>query len=57
MKQERMLPFLKDGKSMLLAYDQGLEHGPSKDFNDKNVDPRMIMETAAKRGVNGVVFK
>ena len=57
MKQERMLPFLKDGKSMLLAYDQGLEHGPSKDFNDKNVDPRMIMETAAKGGFNGVVFQ
>lgn len=57
MKQDRMAPFLKNGKSMLLAYDQGLEHGPSADFNDRNVDPAIIMETAAKGGFNGVVFQ
>ena len=49
--------FLKDGKSMLLAYDQGLEHGPTADFNDRNVDPAFIMEIAAKGGFNGVVFQ
>lgn len=52
-----MEPFLRDGKSMLLAYDQGLEHGPSVDFNDSNVDPGMIMETAAKGNFNGIVFQ
>ncbi|HEY6282323.1 MAG TPA: aldolase, partial [Nitrososphaerales archaeon] len=57
MKQDRMAPFLRNGKSMLLAYDQGLEHGPSADFNDANVDPAMIMETAAKGGFNGIVFQ
>ena len=57
MKQDRMAPFLRNGRSMLLAYDQGLEHGPSADFTDKNVDPSMIMETAAKGGFNGVVFQ
>ena len=57
MKQDRMGPFLKDGRSMLLAYDQGLEHGPSTDFNDKNVDPAIIMDTAAKGKFNGVVFQ
>ena len=57
MKQDRMAPFLKDGKSMLLAYDQGLEHGPSKDFNSLNVDPAFIMEIAAKGRFNGVVFQ
>ena len=57
MKQERMAPFLKEGRSMLLAYDQGLEHGPSKDFDERNVDPAMVMETAAKGGFNGVVFQ
>ncbi len=56
-KQDRMGAFLKDGKSMLLAYDQGLEHGPSTDFTDKNVDPAMIMETAAKGKFSGVVFQ
>ncbi len=57
MKQERMAAFLKDGRSMLLAYDQGLEHGPSSDFNDRNVDPAMIMDTAAKGRFNGIVFQ
>ncbi len=49
--------FLRDGKSMLLAYDQGFEHGPSSDFNDKNVDPSYIMEIASKGGFNGIVFQ
>jgi fructose-bisphosphate aldolase, class I len=57
MKQDRMAHFLKNGRSMLLAYDQGLEHGPSADFNERNVDPAMVMETAAKGGFNGVVFQ
>ncbi len=57
MKQDRMAPFLKEGRSMLLAYDQGLEHGPSADFDERNVDPTMIMETAAKGKFNGVVFQ
>ncbi|MFI5420820.1 MAG: class I fructose-bisphosphate aldolase, partial [Nitrososphaerales archaeon] len=48
--------FLRDGKSVLLAYDQGFEHGPSVDFNDKNVDPAYIMDIAAKGGFNGIVF-
>ncbi|MHB8568008.1 MAG: class I fructose-bisphosphate aldolase [Nitrososphaerales archaeon] len=49
--------FLTNGKSILLAYDQGFEHGPSLDFNDKNVDPAYIMEIASKGGFNGVVFQ
>lgn len=52
-----MSPFLKEGRSMLLAYDQGLEHGPSTDFNDKNVDPAFIMDIAARGKFNGVVFQ
>ena len=57
MQQDRMGPFLKDGKSMLLAYDQGLEHGPSTDFNERNVDPAYVMEIAAKGRFNGVIFQ
>lgn len=49
--------FLNDGKSLLLAYDQGLEHGPSKDFNDKNVDPSYVMDIASKGGFNGIIFQ
>ena len=57
MKQERMSAFIKEGRSMLLAYDQGLEHGPSTDFNDKNIDPSFVMELAVKGGFDGVIFQ
>lgn len=57
MKQDRMAPFLKEGRSMLLAYDQGLEHGPSTDFDERNVDPSFIMDVASKGKFNGVVFQ
>ena len=55
-----MLPSLKrlqsGGKSLFLAYDQGLEHGPS-DFNERNVDPSFVMELASKGRFSGVVFQ
>jgi len=57
MKQDRMAPFLRDGKSMILAYDQGLEHGPSKDFDTRNVDPSSVMDMAARGSFNGIVFQ
>lgn len=57
MRQDRMSPFLKDGRSLLLAYDQGLEHGPSTDFDDRNVDPSFVMDVAARGRFNGVVFQ
>lgn len=46
----------KKGKVMLLAYDQGFEHGPV-DFNEKNVDPAYIMEIAKNGFYTGVVFQ
>ena len=30
----------KNGRAMFLAYDQGMEHGPEKDFDDENVNPQ-----------------
>jgi len=55
-----MLPSLKrlqsNGKSLFLAYDHGLEHGPS-DFNELNVDPSFVMELAIKGRFNGIVFQ
>jgi class I fructose-bisphosphate aldolase len=44
------------GKALFLAYDQGLEHGPT-DFNDENVDPKYIINLAKKGKYNGVVFQ
>ena len=52
-----MSAFLRDGKSMLLAYDQGFEHGPSVDFDERNVDPSYVMDIAVKGGFNGIVFQ
>lgn len=52
-----MRPFLRKGKGILLAYDQGLEHGPSKDFNEKSVDPAYILEIAEKGKFTGLIFQ
>lgn len=45
-----------NGKVMLLAYDQGMEHGPV-DFNEKSVDPNYIMKIAQNGNFTGVVFQ
>ncbi len=38
-------PLLNKGKALFLAYDQGMEHGPT-DFNERNVDPDYIFNIA-----------
>ena len=48
--------FLHKGRGVLLAYDQGLEHGPT-DFDERNVDPTFVMRLAATGRFNGVVFQ
>jgi len=58
MASDRMKKFLgSNGKSILLAYDQGLEHGPSADFNEKNVDPQYIVDIGLKGSFSGLVFQ
>lgn len=44
------------GKVMLLAYDQGMEHGPI-DFNEKSVDPNYIMKIAQNGDFTGLVLQ
>lgn len=46
----------KRDKAMFLAYDQGLEHGPT-DFNDKNVDPAYVIEIARKGKFSGLILQ
>lgn len=41
---------------MLLAYDQGFEHGPV-DFDEKSVDPNYIMDIARSGHYTGVIFQ
>ncbi|MGV8152553.1 MAG: class I fructose-bisphosphate aldolase [Candidatus Nanoarchaeia archaeon] len=47
---------LKKGKALFLACDQGLEHGP-QDFNDKNIDPKYIIDIARKGKYNALIFQ
>lgn len=53
--RKNLKDFLTKGKALFLAYDQGLEHGPS-DFNDKNVNPNYIIDIAKKGKYNGLIF-
>ena len=46
----------KNGKVMLIAYDQGFEHGPV-DFDEVSVDPTYIMDIAKNGYFTGVVFQ
>ncbi|MCR4264149.1 MAG: fructose-bisphosphate aldolase [Candidatus Roizmanbacteria bacterium] len=46
----------KNGKAFFLAYDQGLEHGPS-DFNEKNRDPNYILDLAESGFFTGVILQ
>lgn len=52
----RMNVFLTKNRGLLLAYDQGLEHGPT-DFNEQNVDPAFIMNLAVEGQFSGVIFQ
>jgi len=56
MKHPNLSKIMKKGRALYLAYDQGLEHGPESDFNDKSVDPLYILDIAKKGKFQGVVF-
>jgi fructose-bisphosphate aldolase, class I len=56
MKPISLSKITKQGKALFLAYDQGLEHGPT-DFNDENIDPLCIIEIARKGKYTGMVFQ
>ena len=47
---------LKNDRSVMLACDQGLEHGPH-DFNLKSVDPTYIMDVALEGKYNAVIVQ
>lgn len=46
----------KQGKALFLAYDQGMEHGPT-DFNEENVDPLKVLEIADSGYFTGVILQ
>ena len=50
--------FARRGRSIILAYDHGIEHGPT-DFldNPDSADPEYILKLAREAGFDGVVFQ
>jgi class I fructose-bisphosphate aldolase len=57
MKKINLEKITKKGKALFLAYDQGLEHGPESDFNDKNVNPLYVLDIAKKGKFQAIVFQ
>jgi len=47
---------LKNGRSMLLSYDHGLEHGP-KDFDVNTVDPKYAFDIALEGMYDGIIVQ
>ncbi len=50
----RMDKLMRNGRSLILAYDQGIEHGPT-DFDDRNVDPAYVVKIAREGGFDAFV--
>lgn len=46
----------QNGKTVILAYDHGLEHGPSE-FNDVSVDPEYIFKIALEGKVTAIAVQ
>ena len=55
MFRTKMYRILSGGRTLILAYDQGLEHGPA-DFNLDNINPNYILDIAEKGGYNALVL-
>jgi len=46
----------KNGRAFYLAYDQGMEHGPT-DFSDENIDPQNIIDLALRAEPNAIILQ
>lgn len=44
----------RKGKALILAYDQGMEHGPEQDFDENNVDPKYVIDIAKESKVTAL---
>jgi fructose-bisphosphate aldolase, class I len=51
---KRLAKLFPDGKGLFLAYDQGLEHGPT-DFSGENADPAYILKLAGTGHFDGFI--
>ncbi len=55
-KKTRLSRIMRNGKILLCALDQGLEHGPT-DFNDKNINPDYVLDIAVKGKFTGMILQ
>jgi len=55
-KPSRLGKIMKNGRILILAMDQGLEHGPT-DFNSKNINPEYVLDVAAQGGFTGLALQ
>src|SRR3989344_4952736 len=46
----------KNGRAFYLAYDQGMEHGPT-DFSDENIDPQKIIDLAINSEPSAIILQ
>ena len=54
-KRVRLSRLLPDGKSVVFAFDHGLEHGPS-DFPGEFVNPEKILKIIVEAGVDAIMM-
>lgn len=55
-KSTHLGKIVRNGRVLILAMDQGMEHGP-KDFNDRNINPEYVCEIASKGGFTGFAIQ
>lgn len=55
-KETHLGKIVKNGKVLILAMDQGMEHGP-KDFNSKNISPEYVCDIACRGGFTGFAIQ
>lgn len=51
-RESHLRKIVKNGRVLILAMDQGMEHGPS-DFNEKNINPEYVCDIAVRGGFSG----
>lgn len=55
-KNAHLGKIVKNGRVLILAMDQGMEHGPV-DFNERNINPEYVCEVAARGGFTGFAIQ
>ncbi len=55
-KKAHLGKIVKSGRVLILAMDQGMEHGP-RDFNAKNINPEYVLDVACRGGFTGLAIQ